>query len=83
VFEIWIETDSIFDIMMDIKKYDMKEMKLKFFFPKLWSKLIYWYDFGDDWKFDVSFENEIIVEEKLPIVLGGKWLLLEDFGWPI
>ena len=66
--------------------YDASEKKLKeIFLEDKIIKIDYWYDFWDDWHFDVSFQKIVQIAEKtkLPTLVKAKWnMLREDAGWP-
>lgn len=71
------------DLDSPIPKYSTEIKLSQIFLEKDIKKLIYEYDFGDSWEFDVYFEKEVETEDKLPKVLRWKGIwLLEDCGGP-
>lgn len=84
VLWIWPEIEDEFEWLWFRDKETLSEKtKLKKIFKdRNIQKLLYCYDFGDNWYFDIMFEKEIEVEDKLPKVLRWKWwYLVEDCWW--
>ncbi|MFB9055353.1 plasmid pRiA4b ORF-3 family protein [Mariniflexile ostreae] len=63
------------------ERYDANKIKLKEYFKQLKQKIVYIYDFGDDWKHSielVEITDETII---VPLCLGGKGTApIEDCG---
>lgn len=63
------------------ERYDSEEIKLKDYFKAPKQKIVYIYDFGDDWKHIIELVE--ITDETLlyPVCIGGKGSnLVEDCG---
>lgn len=44
-------------------------------------KIIYTYDFWDNWEFDITLEKEGTVDQETPLVIRAKWgMIPEDIG---
>lgn len=73
------EYESLFEEMFTAKKINI----WKIFMDRNIKKLMYNYDFGDNWTFSVDLEK--IIEWKkwdLPKVISVKWgILMDDCGW--
>lgn len=52
--------------------YDAKHVKLSRIFGKNGQKLIYWYDFGDDWFHEITLEEVTIEQVDIPKCTAGK-----------
>ena len=76
-----------FDMWEGYLKYESKETLIGEYFEK-YGKMFYWYDFGDDWEFDIELREIIDDYDKSYPTLKrhrGKYNLLEDCravgGW--
>lgn len=49
----------------------------------LGSRMTFWYDFGDDWKFKVELEDiqRLDSEQREPNILDSKGQSPEQYGW--
>lgn len=70
------------EIMM-YEKYDSNFTLINDFFEKT-KKITYWYDFTDDWKFDIEIKKKIDYDKKYITIkrFEGKYNLLDDCGVP-
>ena len=72
--------DKDFDMMGDVE-YDSKTTRLDDVFSKN-IKITYWYDFGDDWKFDIEIKKMVEYDEEYITLkrFKGKYNPIEDCG---
>lgn len=86
-FTVWDRRNSFEIVMSDEEKYNPSDKvasktKIKDILQTEKDKVLYTYDFGDSWEFDVKLEKIVETDEKLPKVLRWKGgFLIEDCGW--
>ena len=54
------------------KNYDAEKIKLKDYFTSIKQKMVYIYDFGDNWKHTIELTHITDLKTVHPICLGGK-----------
>jgi len=85
-FSVWDRKNGFEIVMSDEERYDpsdkvAKKVKIKDILQNEKDKVLYTYDFGDNWDFEIKLEKIIETDEKLPKVLRWKWWFLpEDCG---
>ncbi len=70
------------ETMMD-GDYDSNFTLINEFFDK-YNKIMYWYDFTDDWRFDIEIKKKIDYDKKYVTIkrFKGKYNLIDDCGGP-
>ena len=87
LYSFYDKKNDIYIVMNEEEKYEWNEkiaknVKLKDVLPTEKDKILYTYDFGDNWEFNIKLEKIVETDEKLPKVLRWKWwYLIEDCGW--
>ena len=83
IAETYMESDDLNDFsdpktFPNGERYDVAKIKLKDYFKKLKQKMIYIYDFGDDWEHQIELVE--ITDEVLlhPMCISGKGSDLEE-----
>jgi len=86
---ITVKTNDENSFPWEEPKLEAKKIKLKKILKKEKDKCLYWYDFGDDWEFDITLQKIFSKKEfqdkfsgkKYPMLLKAKGpMLLEDVG---
>ena len=87
LYGFYDKKNDIYIVMNEEEKYEWNEkiaknVKLKDVLQTEKDKILYTYDFGDNWEFNIKLEKIVETDEKLPKVLRWKWwYLIEDCGW--
>ena len=79
--DIHIMDKTIADSCMDFDFHDSKTTKINDFFER-YKKITYWYDFGDDWQFDIEIKKIVDYDKDYVTIkrFKGKYNPIEDCG---
>jgi hypothetical protein len=87
LYNFYDKKNDIYIVMSEEDIYEWNEkiaknVKLKDVLQTEKDSILYTYDFGDNWRFNIKLEKIVETDEKLPKVLRWKWwYLIEDCGW--
>ena len=75
------ELDDWLDFDNTRENNPAEKMTLEHFFSR-YPRIMYTYDFWDNWEFDITLEKTIETNHALPKILRGKWgMIIENIGW--